>query len=360
MGFIFFALIILSGLVFGHLFLSYWIHQGLFPQTSFSLLWRIIPLFLSTLFIVSSMRMHQSIDLISIYLYRISVWELGIFYFLFLISFIAWLTHKSFPLISLKFLVIISLVLGLIFAGFATYQGLRIQIREIDTNLPNLPPQLKNQKIVFFSDSHLGVVRGQKLSQKIVKTIQSINPQMVLAGGDIFDGENYQLDQLISPFQELKMPLIAITGNHEHFGPSAEFIKALEKANFQVIDGKKIDLMGLQIAGWPSERLNAIYEFGHEKMQNWDIDPDRPSILLKHSPDHLSQFSKKFDLFLAGHSHHGQIFPGNILTRMIFGIYEYGPNFMDKMQIYTSCGIGTWALPMRFPLPSELIVLNLK
>ena len=51
------------------------------------------------------------------------------------------------------------------------------------------------------------------------------------------------------------------------------------------------------------------------------INSDHPKILLDHTPVKLEQAEKQgIDLQFSGHTHHGQIWPGNIITNMIYEI----------------------------------------
>jgi predicted MPP superfamily phosphohydrolase len=67
-----------------------------------------------------------------------------------------------------------------------------------------------------------------------------------------------------------------------------------------------------------------------------------------------------FDLQLSGHTHGGQIFPFNWLTRLAYpagtGLSKVG----DHTWLYVSRGTGTWGPPIRFLAPSELTVIELR
>ncbi|MBL8991915.1 MAG: metallophosphoesterase, partial [Spirochaetia bacterium] len=67
---------------------------------------------------------------------------------------------------------------------------------------------------------------------------------------------------------------------------------------------------------------------------------------------------ERVDLQLSGHTHHGQLFPLNLLTKMI---YEKSWGYLKKgyTQIYVSCGFGTWGPPFRIGSRSEIIDLTL-
>lgn len=48
------------------------------------------------------------------------------------------------------------------------------------------------------------------------------------------------------------------------------------------------------------------------------IDLKLPLIVMDHKPSHLEEYSDNVDLILSGHTHKGQIFPGNLITKQVY------------------------------------------
>jgi hypothetical protein len=89
------------------------------------------------------------------------------------------------------------------------------------------------------------------------------------------------------------------------------------------------------------------------------IDPARPSLLLHHSPDGAKYAAEKgIDLYLAGHTHAGQLFPINYLNDIIFA-YNKGLHNFNGTRIFVSQGAGTFGPPMRVGTNAEITVLDL-
>ena len=63
---------------------------------------------------------------------------------------------------------------------------------------------------------------------------------------------------------------------------------------------------------------------------------------------------------LSGHTHKGQFFPFNLITRLIYRKMNYGLNKEKVFQSYTSSGAGTWGPPMRNFSNSEIVVIKLE
>ena len=59
-----------------------------------------------------------------------------------------------------------------------------------------------------------------------------------------------------------------------------------------------------------------------------------------------------------GHTHHGQIFPANLITKMLYEV-SWGYLKKDNTNYYVSCGVGTWGPPVRLGSNSEIVNLKL-
>jgi predicted MPP superfamily phosphohydrolase len=63
-------------------------------------------------------------------------------------------------------------------------------------------------------------------------------------------------------------------------------------------------------------------------------------------------------VIVCGHTHGGQMWPFNYLTRAVFpfhhGLYRAGSGY-----VFTTCGIGFWGPPMRVGAPPEIVQIRL-
>ena len=64
------------------------------------------------------------------------------------------------------------------------------------------------------------------------------------------------------------------------------------------------------------------------------------------------------DIMLCGHTHNGQIFPFNFLTKKIYKGYNFGLKHNKNLAVYTTSGIGSWGPPQRIGTVSELVVIS--
>jgi predicted MPP superfamily phosphohydrolase len=97
----------------------------------------------------------------------------------------------------------------------------------------------------------------------------------------------------------------------------------------------------------------------HATLGSLGLETDRASILLSHVPNRLPIVEQAgISLLLCGHTHGGQIFPFNWLTRRVFGKFTYGLQRFGALQVYTSSGAGTWGPPMRVGTHPEIVLLT--
>ena len=89
------------------------------------------------------------------------------------------------------------------------------------------------------------------------------------------------------------------------------------------------------------------------------IDSTRYIILLDHQPYHLEEADQSgVDLQLSGHTHRGQVWPLNWVTRAMYES-DYGAYKRGKTDYYVSSGIGIWGGKFRIGTDSEYAVITL-
>ena len=89
------------------------------------------------------------------------------------------------------------------------------------------------------------------------------------------------------------------------------------------------------------------------------LDPTKPILVMEHQPKDLSEESNAgVDLSLAGHTHKGQIFPGNLIVKL-FWKNSYGKYQKNNLTSIVTSGIGTWGPNMRIGTDSEIAIINI-
>lgn len=239
-------------------------------------------------------------------------------------------------------------------------------------------------RIVLFADTHIGVNSTPKIYEDMVDRINEQDADLVVVAGDLVtssfgamrDPETYAS---IMRGIESKYGVYAVYGNHDVDEPllggftyagkeSAKRNPAMEgwvsDCGWKLLtdDVMRIpELNGLVIAGRRDESRPG--EGFDERAPLSDLlketDPDDSILLLQHEPSDLYELDEYgVDLSVSGHTHDGQIFPGNIITKILTE-QSYGmENWGDAIAVVTS-GVGYYGPPIRVCTISEIVVIDL-
>ena len=91
-----------------------------------------------------------------------------------------------------------------------------------------------------------------------------------------------------------------------------------------------------------------------------DVNKDYPIILLDHTPSKLVEaVNEKIDLQFSGHTHNGQMFPVNFITKWIYEV-SWGYLKKEQTQFYVTCGVGTWGPSVRLGSDSEIVNMKIR
>lgn len=297
--------------------------------------------------------------------YAASVSWLGIFYLLLLASALAWIIFGTMKLFHFS-LDRRTLLIGLFACSLAAcvygfWNATAIRIKTVNLPLRHLPETWKDKTAVWISDIHLGQVRNHRFAQEISKRIQELRPDIVFIGGDLFDGgEAMDLNHMVEPLSKISSSYGSyfITGNHEEFYDSTPYLKAVRGAGIHVLNNEKVEIEGLQIIG-VGFRASRNQEQFRVLLRRMKIDPEKPSLLLKHSPHDLKIASDEgISAQISGHTHQGQVFLFRFITSWVYQGYDYGLKRFGNLLIYTSSGVGTWGPPMRIDTDPEIVVIR--
>jgi len=242
-----------------------------------------------------------------------------------------------------------------------------ITIKTLNITLPKGDSRLNELNIVFAADHHLSPIDGERLLERIVEKINSANPDIILFGGDVVDDKAVILKErrIGESFKKLKSKygVYAINGNHEFINEVNTSVKYMEEYGMKVLRDKyelvdssfylvgREDVSMKQFTGKSRKKLEQIME---------SLQGSFPKILLDHTPVKLEQAEKNnIDLQLSGHTHHGQIWPGNIIASLIYEI-SWGYKKKSNTHYYVTSGAGTWGPPVRTGSKSEIVNIKIK
>ena len=79
----------------------------------------------------------------------------------------------------------------------------RVRVRQVAVKLPNLPASWRGRVAALVTDTHLGHVRGVRFARRIVAMVSRLQPDIVLIGGDLYDGTAANVRKLAEPLREV-------------------------------------------------------------------------------------------------------------------------------------------------------------
>jgi hypothetical protein len=238
--------------------------------------------------------------------------------------------------------------------------------REYNITINKSAGSVKTLRIAAVSDIHLGSIIRKRSLKKMSGMIKDLKPDLVLLLGDIVDGEIGPVlrGDLLQYFTwpECVDGLYAITGNHEFIGGANRTIPYIESKGIRVLKDEMVTIEGgIQIIGRIDRDSYRFYR--KERMPLGELmklaDTTKPVILLDHQPFHLDETAKYgIDLELSGHTHNGQMWPLNYVTRMIYEL-SYGYLKKRNTNFIVSSGYGLWGPRIRSGSRSEVLLINL-
>ncbi|MFE9597816.1 metallophosphoesterase [Streptomyces hokutonensis] len=246
--------------------------------------------------------------------------------------------------------------------GYGTYGVLRgPSVKRVTVPLAKLPRSAHGFRIAVVSDIHLGPVLGRGFAQKVVDTINSTQPDLIAVVGDLVDGSVKNLGPAAAPLAGLKARhgSFFVTGNHEYFSGAEQWLEEVRRLGIHTLENARTELPGFDLAG-----VNDIQ--GESEGQGPDFgkalgdrDATRACVLLAHQPVQIHEAVKHgVDLQLSGHTHGGQLWPGNFIAAAanptVAGLERYGDT-----ELYVSRGAGAWGPPTRVGAPSDITIVEL-
>jgi hypothetical protein len=197
--------------------------------------------------------------------------------------------------------------------------------------------------------------------------IRRAEPDILLLGGDyvFLDAEPRRLEALSSLVGSIACPLtLAVLGNHDLWTHDQAIVEALSSAGARVLVNEVVPL---------PDPWSDVAVLGLDDPWTGRCDPQAAAaqlngepvrIVLCHSPDGLALLSGlRFDLFLCGHTHGGQIaapwgpivLPHGPMCRVI----PSGLRRWEQGLVYVSRGVGGVELPIRTFASPEVVLLEL-
>lgn len=278
-----------------------------------------------------------------------------------------------------------SAFLFLIIGFFLLYIPVRIiydynsvSVRIVEYHKENLPKELENFKLVFISDIQADHYTDEKRLSNYIEKINSLNPDLILIAGDLITtGPNYiELSAREVGKLRAKYGIYSCVGDHDNWAYRNDYARsvseiksALDYHGVQMIDNdfKTINVNGAEIS--ITFITNTYVEIVNQNvLDSLSLKNEGDfKVFLTHQPQEFlitSAQKNEFNLFLAGHTHGGQItlvFPFIQLTpTMIETKYIRGDFWFGDMLMIINRGLGMSLAPIRYNSTPEITLIVLK
>ena len=262
--------------------------------------------------------------------------------FFLIISFFINVDNYKLGIISLFFIIILSLV------GF--YYGNKVFIKKIKIFSNKVD---KKYKFILITDIHLGTNNIGHLI-KILDQIKLLEYDFILIGGDLLDSSSFDLNKLLI-LKNISKPIYFVTGNHEYYLKNhLEKLEKLRDFNIIILDNKNLSINNINLVGigdnqTSNDQYNKYLELKNNKKFN---------LLLVHKPSIWEKSKENVDLMLSGHCHNSQIIFFKIFVRLQFK-YIYGLYTFNSSKLYISSGAGCWGPRLRIGTKNEIVHIEL-
>ena len=320
-------------------------------MTQFCYILPLIVIILIVVLYVSSSIISESFFCI---VYLIMSLYMGFLLYGFQLSILIRLINLFLPL-SLLINFSLQYIIPLLICIYGIINALRTRVENINLKYPGFKGKIK---ILLLSDIHLGAIHQKNSVIRIVQETQQLNPDIVVITGDMADGSLKVKPEWLKPFDDLSIPILYVTGNHEELNPKIDMINAVKTT--------KIKYIG-QHETFKYKGVNFIGEdFGYDLrkcLKEVKQEEGVPNVLLSHipilSPEELKNYN--IFLFLAGHTHGGQMFPLHIIV--YFANACFSGLYSDKNKehfIYVTDGVNNALAPMRVGSKRVFPIINIE
>ena len=270
---------------------------------------------------------------------------------------------------------------GLVCYGLAHAQQTTVSRMELTLGDP--AAEKKEMRLALIADLHLSVNSRLSTTKRMVELLNAEEPDAVLIAGDVFTSSYGGLRDPEGYARELsgirsKYGVYSVYGNHDVeealFGgfpisPVSEAFRTpemdafLRDCGFTVLSDEGV-LLGEDVQLFGRLDLDKSGDGTSDHLSPARLlegaDRTRPVLVLQHEPKEFRALKEAgADAALCGHTHNGQIWPGNLLVPF-FNENAYGYKLVDALHTVVTSGVGYYGPPMRIGTDSEILMLTLR
>ncbi len=266
-----------------------------------------------------------------------------------------------------------ALIFGVLLAGWAlVIEPAGFRTRDEVVLVPTWPLPCDGLRIAVLADLHVGSpYKGLATLEDIVSKVNAVGPDLVLLPGDfviqgVLGGTFVPPEDAARVLSRLDAPagVFAVLGNHDWWFDRQRVESAFVDHGIRVLEDASEAIRSgdctLRLVG-----ISDYWEGPHDvdrALEN--VAPGEAILAFTHNPDIFPQLPSRIALTIAGHTHGGQVYipgigrpivPSDYGERLAIGHIEE-----NGKHLFVSPGVGTSIIPVRFLVPPEATILEVR
>jgi predicted MPP superfamily phosphohydrolase len=243
---------------------------------------------------------------------------------------------------------------------------------KIRLKIANLPDDLHGFRIAHISDIQADNRTVESRMERYINAVNRLEPDIVVFTGDLvtYGTEYIQIGAEMMGRLKSKYGVYACLGDHDYWSSPKHIIRSLKEHGVIILEDRNIPLSIKSARIYMTLVTNVYSKRPSREVLNTlanQGDGLPLKIFITHQPSReIIEFASKsrYDIFLAGHTHGGQV------TLWLFGIkqapalfetgYLSGQYRFDSMFINVNNGLGLTLAPIRYNAPAGVTLMELE
>ena len=256
-----------------------------------------------------------------------------------------------------------------------------VSIRIVEYKKKDLPEALNNFRLTFISDVQADRYTDKARLTKYINKVNSTHPDLVLVGGDVITSTPDYINEAAEYIGKIKSKygIYSCVGDHDNWAYHNEYSRSLNEVESALkyhgiemvdngkryinVDGSEIEITfvtNTYVERIPVNQLDSLADLNHKYALK---------IFLAHQPREFlvkAALKYNYDLYLAGHTHGGQITflfpfknlsPTLIETPYVRGDFHFTKENGEKLLMIVTRGLGMSIAPVRYNSTPEITVV---
>ena len=263
-------------------------------------------------------------------------------------------------------------VIAAIILGAGYFGAKQLVVRDVDVQVPSLPPEFEGLRIAQLSDLHVGPHTSRHFLHRVVATTQSLAPDIIAITGDLIDDRAEDVAVYARELRALEAPLgvYMIPGNHDVYAGWDDVERALRDADLGTVLVNELALLrrgdatiALVGTGDPAGGARGNSRAAPNVELALAEVPDNATVIaFAHNPALWPSLAARgVALTLSGHTHWGQFALPRLGWSLASPFLEHamGAHMEEEALLYINPGTGYWGIPFRLGASPEITLVTL-